>query len=112
MLEWSNDLKLCGVELYLDSRQPRESCFVSHAHSDHLRVHDHAIATPGTRALAEYRVGTRRVTELSYHAEFAFCPETPLRLLPAGHIFGSAMLHVTRPEGTLLYTGDFKLREC
>jgi Cft2 family RNA processing exonuclease len=33
-------------------------------------------------------------------------------LLPAGHVLGSAMLHVTRREGTLLYTGDFKLRRC
>jgi Cft2 family RNA processing exonuclease len=112
MLEWSNGLKLCGVELYLDSRQPRESCFVSHAHSDHLGVHQRAIATAATRALAEYRVGIRDVAELAYHADFSFCPDTTLRLLPAGHVFGSAMLHVTRPEGTLLYTGDFKLREC
>ncbi len=35
-----------------------------------------------------------------------------LRLLPAGHISGSAMLHVTRikDNSTLLYTGDFKTR--
>ncbi|MFD2257403.1 ATP-dependent DNA ligase [Luteolibacter algae] len=35
-----------------------------------------------------------------------------LRLLPAGHIVGSAMLHVTRKKdgATLLYTGDFKAR--
>ena len=35
-----------------------------------------------------------------------------LRLLPAGHIAGSAMLHVTRlkDQASLLYTGDFKLR--
>lgn len=35
-----------------------------------------------------------------------------LRLLPAGHITGSAMLHVTRTtdNATLLYTGDFKTR--
>ena len=35
-----------------------------------------------------------------------------LRLLPAGHIPGSAMLHVTRLEdnASLLYTGDFKTR--
>ena len=34
------------------------------------------------------------------------------RLLPAGHITGSAMLHVTRlkDNATLLYTGDFKTR--
>ena len=35
-----------------------------------------------------------------------------LRLLPAGHIAGSAMLHVTRikDNASLLYTGDFKTR--
>ena len=33
-----------------------------------------------------------------------------LTTLPAGHVFGSAMLHVAGPQGTLLYTGDFKLR--
>src|SRR5689334_18875602 len=112
MLEWRDDLKLCGTELYLDSRQPRGRCFVSHAHSDHLGTHEQAIATGATRALAEYRIGLRGVTELSHHQDYSFCPQTRLRLLPAGHVLGSAMLHVTRPEGTLLYTGDFKLREC
>jgi DNA ligase-1 len=36
-----------------------------------------------------------------------------LRLLPAGHITGSAMLHLTRKAdgATLLYTGDYKLRQ-
>ena len=35
-----------------------------------------------------------------------------IRLLPAGHIAGSAMLHITRirDNATLLYTGDFKTR--
>jgi Cft2 family RNA processing exonuclease len=112
MLEWADDLKLCGTELYFDSRRPRARCFVSHAHSDHLGGHEEAIATPATRALAEYRIGVRSVTELDYGVEHAFCPDTRLRLLPAGHVVGSAMVHVTRPEGTLLYTGDFKLRDC
>ena len=112
MLEWADDLKVRDTELYLDSRTPRTRCFVSHAHSDHLGNHDQAIATPATRALAEYRIGVREVAEVGYHKDFDFCPDTRLRLLPAGHVYGSAMVHVTRPEGTLLYTGDFKLRDC
>jgi Cft2 family RNA processing exonuclease len=112
MLEWADDLKLCGTELYLDSRRPRRRCFVSHAHSDHLGAHEQAIATPATATLAEYRIGLRGVAEVDYGTPFDFCPHTRLRLLPAGHVVGSAMVHVTRPEGSLLYTGDFKLREC
>ncbi len=33
-----------------------------------------------------------------------------LMLLPAGHIFGSAQLFLETDQGSLLYTGDFKLR--
>ncbi len=31
-------------------------------------------------------------------------------LYPAGHIFGSAQFFLETDEGSLLYTGDFKLR--
>lgn len=109
MFEWADDLKVAGTGLYLDSRQPRACCFVSHAHSDHLGgQHEQAIATPATAALAEHRIGLTGVTELPYHTPHDLSPDTRLTLLPAGHVFGSAMLHVERPEGTLLYTGDFR----
>jgi Cft2 family RNA processing exonuclease len=112
MLTWAQDLRLSGNDLYLDSRTPRARCFVSHAHSDHLGLHDETICTPATAAFAEHRVGAAaNVQTLEYDVDFRFDADTSLRLLPAGHVVGSAMLHVTRPEGTLLYTGDFKLRE-
>ena len=34
-----------------------------------------------------------------------------LRLLPAGHVLGSAQAFVETDHGSLLYTGDFKLRQ-
>ena len=113
MLEWSDDLKIRGTGIYLDSRTPRPLCVVSHAHGDHIGVHERAIATPPTAAMAEHRIGLSGVTELPYHASHHIEGEQArVKLLPAGHVLGSAMVHVTREEGTLLYTGDFKLRRC
>lgn len=110
MLEWSDDLKIRGTELYLDSRVTRSLCFVSHAHSDHLGRHDRALATPETAVLAEYRLRTEGTTHLTFGQPWMLDPDTALTPHSAGHVLGSAMLHVRRPEGTLLYTGDFKLR--
>lgn len=111
MLEWADDLKIAGTSLYLDSRVSRGSCFVSHAHSDHICTHDHVIATPATARLAGHRIGMTCAEPLGFDEDRQLEADTRVRLIAAGHVLGSAMIHVTRPEGTLLYTGDFKLRE-
>jgi Cft2 family RNA processing exonuclease len=113
MLHWDDDLRVAETPLYLDSRRARGLCFVSHAHSDHLPAaepHERAIATAPTAVIAQHRTGMTAVTRLDYRTDLQLDPDTRIRLLPAGHVIGSAMLHVTRPAGTLLYTGDFKLR--
>jgi putative mRNA 3-end processing factor len=112
MLEWADAPKIRHTDLFLDSRDPRALSFISHAHGDHIATHDVAIATTATAALTKHRIGLKRVIEIDYNEEHRLDPQTTLRLHPAGHVLGSAMLHVTRPEGTLLYTGDFKLRRC
>jgi Cft2 family RNA processing exonuclease len=111
MLDWDDDLKLAGTELYMDGRRPRPLSFVSHAHSDHLAAHAHAICTPATAALSRHREEMNRVTELDCAAAPFDAGQARLTLLPAGHVLGSAMLHATRDDGrSLLYTGDFRLR--
>lgn len=110
MLIWDRGLRLSGSELYLDSTEPKSTCFISHAHSDHLANHQQTIATRATAALIEHRLGMAAMTCPEWRESFSFDDQTRLELLPAGHVLGSAMLHVTSPEATLLYTGDFKLR--
>ncbi len=54
--------------------------------------------------------GERREHVLPFSEKRAF-PGMEVTLLPAGHIFGSAQILVEASGQTLLYTGDFKLRQ-
>jgi Cft2 family RNA processing exonuclease len=99
------------VDWWCDARRPVAQSFVSHAHFDHLAKHRRIIASEGTRRLMEARLpGKREEIVLPFDTPHALNGETELRLFPAGHIFGSAMLHLTHAGGSFLYTGDFKLR--
>ncbi len=109
MIEWDNGLRVAGGDLYLDSRQARARSFISHAHSDHLGKHDLAIATPQTLDLARLRTRINDTIALPFGVDHDL-PDARIRLLSAGHVLGSAMIHLTNDRGTLLYTGDFKLR--
>ena len=113
MLCWQDDLRLKGTQLFLDSRTPRPLSFVSHAHSDHLAAHVHAICSPETASLARHREEMQQVTELAPGEAYRLDERTELSLLPAGHVLGSSMLHARRDDGrSFLYTGDYKLRPC
>lgn len=110
MIEWQQALKLTDAEFYLDSRLPQRFSFVSHAHSDHLAEHEAILSTPATFRLAEHRSVATRSVAAAYGRPVAIDDRHVATLFPAGHVLGSAMLHVAGPAGTLLYTGDFKLR--
>lgn len=109
MFHFDGNLRLDGCDVWLDSRVAKPLGFVSHAHSDHIARHRHILATPETVRFCEYRLGKRPATVMPYGT-----PQTiggcRLTTLPAGHIFGSAMLLVESDDGSLLYTGDFKLK--
>lgn len=82
--------------------------FVSHAHMDHAAKHALALCTQPTANMLQHRLGnvTTRVLPYGQAEEIA---GLRLTTLPAGHILGSAMLHAEHDQGTLLYTGDFRL---
>jgi len=113
-VEHRRGLYLPEADLWLDPPKAKDFAFVSHAHADHFARHQLALCSEVTASLvrARYRVAEARLRPIPFHGSIEHRGHR-LRLLPAGHIRGSAMLHVTRLEdgATLLYTGDFKVRK-
>ena len=112
-VRYEHGLYLPEAGLWLDPPAAKARAFVSHAHADHFARHESVLCSEVTGSLlrSRFRIAAGRLEPSSYHVPvtrdgFRF------RLLPAGHIAGSAMLHVTRlsDNATLLYTGDFKVR--
>lgn len=101
------------LDLWLDPWEAKPRAFVSHAHADHFARHESAICSDVTASLVSRRfhLPMDRIEAVAFHVPL-IRDGFRLRLLPAGHICGSAMLHVTRikDNASLLYTGDFKTR--
>jgi DNA ligase-1 len=103
------------ADLWLDPHFGADRAFISHAHSDHVARHQTTFCSELTLHLMRERYGLKK--DGTFHAlpmrEVFEWEGWELRLLPAGHILGSAMLHLTRKSDgtTLLYTGDYKLRQ-
>ena len=110
-------LHLPALGLWIDAVEPQpgpERVFISHAHSDHIADHREVIMSAPTARLLQARLpGTRQEHVLNFGKSQRFTgPQGSfgLTLLPAGHIFGSAMALIETDGQRLLYTGDFKLR--
>jgi DNA ligase-1 len=110
-VEFQDGVYLPQIGWWLDSHLPVARSFVSHAHFDHVALHEEILCSAGTATLMQARLpGERREIILPYDQPHELVPGCSVRLHPAGHIFGSAQFHATMDHGTLLYTGDFKLR--
>ena len=96
--------------LWLDPWDAKPFAFVSHAHSDHIAAHDEIIVSERTARLMQARLPGKRNEHVVSFGEMTAVGGLNLMLLPAGHIFGSAQFFLQTGGGSLLYTGDFKLR--
>ena len=110
MFHFDRGLKLTKADLAVDYRRRQPRGFISHAHTDHMARHEYALCTPATGALYQFRYGPRPTHDMPYGEPLDW-GGLRLTTYPAGHCLGSAMLLAEDGERSLLYTGDFKLRE-
>ncbi len=110
-VEYRKGVYLPRADFWLDPGFPAKHAFVSHAHSDHTGRHQLTLCTPQTARLMQARMsGDLGVLETLDYGEMRAYGDWSATLFPAGHVLGSAQLLYEAEEGSLLYTGDFKLR--
>ncbi|MDR3404678.1 MAG: ATP-dependent DNA ligase [Chthoniobacter sp.] len=109
-VRYHRGLELPEHGLWLDPEDAQPFAFVSHAHADHIARHPEYIASAGTARLMQARLGGEREGHILEFGQPARFRDFQITLLPAGHIFGSAQSLIESEHGSLLYTGDFKLR--
>lgn len=95
---------------FIDPPTAAGRAILSHAHADHAAAgHGEVWATEET--LAIYRL---RNPEWTGRARILACGErieedgVAIQLFPSGHILGAAQIRFEGPDGSLLYTGDFR----
>ena len=109
-MQYERGVYLPNEDIWLDPWDAKPFAFVSHAHSDHIAAHEEIIVSERTARLMQARLPGKRHEHLLLFGERSTVRGLDVTLLPAGHIFGSAQFFLESDAGTLLYTGDFKLR--
>jgi Cft2 family RNA processing exonuclease len=111
-IHYRKGIHLPQVGWWLDAQSRVERSFVSHAHSDHIARHREVLCSRGTARFLHARLpGKRTEHVLPFGHTEPLTADCAVTLHPAGHICGSAQCLLAHSEhGTLLYTGDFKLR--
>ncbi|MBE36870.1 MAG: hypothetical protein CMI16_15175 [Opitutaceae bacterium] len=114
-MAWEVYLKkgLCLPQIgwWMDAQFSAQRSVVTHAHSDHVGRHKELICSAPTAQLMRERLRGKRIEHvLPYGKAEAITEDTSITLHPAGHILGSSLVELNNENGTLLYTGDFKLR--
>lgn len=105
-----NGILLPDYNIAFDVSAPEAKyIFVSHAHSDHMpyRSKKPVYCTPSTARLMRKRGYRDEINVLDF-GESLQMPGASVKLFPAGHILGSAMVYVETDEGSVLYTGDYR----
>jgi putative mRNA 3-end processing factor len=96
---------------HIDPARPVERAVVTHGHADHARPGNRAVlATPETLAIMNARYGESHAgsTQPLIYGETLRLGEVSVRLLPAGHILGSAQVLLEYRGERAVISGDYK----
>ena len=100
-------------DFHIDALLPVPRAVISHGHGDHARSgNGQVLATPATIAIMRSRYGELAggsLQPLDYGEAVAIGGVT-LRLLPAGHVLGSAQIALDYRGSRIVVSGDYKRR--
>lgn len=98
---------------HVDPVRPVDRAVITHGHADHARPgHAHVLATPGTLDIMRTRMGEGAggsLQPLDYHTPITV-GEVTVRLVPAGHVLGSAQVVMDWRGSRVVVSGDYKRR--
>ena len=100
-------------DFHIDPHAAVDRAVVTHGHADHARAgHGAVLATQGTAAIMRTRFGAGAAgsyDEIPY-GETRTIGDTTVRLVPAGHILGSAQVAIEYRGRRVVVSGDYKRR--
>src|SRR6516162_10081442 len=97
---------------YIDPQLPVPRAIVTHGHGDHARPgNQRVLATPGTIAIMQSRYGelAGALQPLEY-GELIDINGVGVRLIPAGHVLGTAQVVLDCRGDRVVVSGDYKRR--
>lgn len=106
---------LCCVPgaFHIDPTRAVPRAIVTHGHSDHARAgHGAVLATPETIAIMKARLGAEAAGSFQAlrYGEALALGGVVVRLVPAGHILGSAQVVIEHEGRRAVVSGDYKRR--
>lgn len=98
-------------DFHIDPASPVARAVITHGHSDHARPgHGAVLATADTLAISRLRLGEGAFgsTQALAYGEVLQVRDVAVRLVPAGHILGSAQVVIDYQGQRAVISGDYK----
>jgi Cft2 family RNA processing exonuclease len=111
LFSFDKDILIDHLDLWLDSKRVKDFGFISHGHADHIARHRKIICSKPTADFIRIRLKNPQYRALEYN-EPTEISDSKITIHPAGHILGSSQIKIETKNGSILYTGDFRISQA